>query len=293
MHLYDAAKGASRRLDAAARRWAAGSRWRAGAYEFLLFGIKQGWACLFGGLMLAALLLTYWLYPAGAPLARYDFLFIVAVLIQTALIALKLERPREVLVILVFHVVGTAMEVFKTAHGSWEYPEANLLRIGGVPLFSGFMYACVGSYIARIWRLFDVRFTNYPPVWTTVAFAAAAYVNFFTHHFTYDLRWALFALSVVLFGRSWFWFRPDRAWRRMPMLVGALLVTVFIWIAENVGTFAAVWRYPDQREAWTLVGVGKFGSWYLLMLLSYVLVSLVNQPKLSAPEPARTARANI
>jgi uncharacterized membrane protein YoaT (DUF817 family) len=154
------------------------------------------------------------------------------------------------------------------------------------------MYACVGSYIARIWRLFDVRFSRYPPVWTTVALATGAYVNFFTHHFTWDFRWALFALSVVLFGRTWFWFKPDRVWRRMPMLLGALLVTVFIWIAENVGTFAAVWRYPDQREAWTMVSFGKFGSWYLLMLLSYVLVSLVNQPKLTAPAPAETARAS-
>ena len=75
-------------------------------------------------------------------------------------------------------------------------------------------------------------------------------------------------------------------------LLGALLVTVFIWVAENVGTFAAVWRYPDQREAWTLVGFGKFGSWYLLMLLSYVLVSLVNQPKLFAPEPDGVPRAS-
>ena len=37
------------------------------------------------------------------------------------------------------------MEVFKTEAGSWTYPEDNLLRIGGVPLFSGFMYAAVGS----------------------------------------------------------------------------------------------------------------------------------------------------
>ncbi len=204
MHLYDRAKGASRRLDAAVRGWAAGSRWRAGAYEFLLFGIKQGWACLFGALLLLLLMGTHWFYPADAALTRYDFLFVVAVLIQTALIALKLERPREVLVIFVFHVVGTAMEVFKTAHGSWEYPEANLLRIGGVPLFSGFMYACVGSYIARIWRLFDVRFTRYPPVWTTVLLAAGAYANFFTHHFIWDFRWVLFALSLLLFGRTWF-----------------------------------------------------------------------------------------
>ena len=30
--------------------------WRSWIYEFLLFGFKQGWACLFGGAMLALLL---------------------------------------------------------------------------------------------------------------------------------------------------------------------------------------------------------------------------------------------
>ena len=29
--------------------------WQSWLYEFLLFGFKQGWACLFGGLMLALL----------------------------------------------------------------------------------------------------------------------------------------------------------------------------------------------------------------------------------------------
>src|SRR3712207_6887532 len=52
---------------------------------------------------------------------------------------------------------STIMEVHKTAIGSWAYPEASLFRIGGVPLFTGFMYAAVGSYLARVWRLFDFR----------------------------------------------------------------------------------------------------------------------------------------
>jgi len=52
--------------------------------------------------------------------------------------------------------------LFKTSAGSWLYPEPSLLRIGGVPLFSGFMYAAVGSYIARVWRICDFRFTHYP-----------------------------------------------------------------------------------------------------------------------------------
>ena len=48
-------------------------------YEFVRFGLKQGWACLFGALMLALLLGTHVFYPKGAWLARYDFLVLAAV----------------------------------------------------------------------------------------------------------------------------------------------------------------------------------------------------------------------
>jgi uncharacterized membrane protein YoaT (DUF817 family) len=158
-----------------------------------------------------------------------------------------------VVVILIFHVVGTGMELFKTAQGSWTYPEANLLRIGGVPLFSGFMYACVGSYVARAIRLLQIRFDHHPPLWATLALAVAAYVNFFTHHYGPDIRWALFTVSVLLFARTTLWFRPGERWLRMPMLLGFVLTALFIWLAENIGTFAAVWVYPAQRDGWSPV----------------------------------------
>ena len=122
------------------------------AYEFVRFGVKQAWACLFGALLLALLIATHFFYPKDASLARYDFLVIAAVLIQVLMLGFRLETIEEAKVILVFHVVGTIMEVFKTSVGSWVYPEASVLRIGGVPLFTGFMYAAIGSYIARCWR---------------------------------------------------------------------------------------------------------------------------------------------
>ena len=148
-----------------------------------------------------------------------------------------------------------------------------------MPLFSGFMYACIGSYIARTWRLMDFRFTRYPPVWTTWALAIAAYLNFFTHHYGPDIRIGLFAASAVLFGRTWVVFTPDRAPRRMPLLLGFVLVALFIWLAENLGTLAGAWAYPSQRDGWRMVSIGKLGAWYLLMLLSYVLVTAVHRPR--------------
>lgn len=249
--------------------------WAVFLHELVCFGLKQAWACLFGGCMLALLLATWAWYPPHATLARYDFLVLAALVLQVTLVALGLETRGEVKVILCFHLVGTAMEVFKTAMGSWVYPEASLLRIGGVPLFTGFMYGAVGSYIARVWRLFHFRFIRHPPFVATAWLAAGIYVNFFTHHFLPDLRWLLFGALAVLFGRTWILFRVRHAYRRMPLLLGFVLVASFIWIAENLGTFTAAWRYPAQRHGWAMVPVDKLGAWLLLMVISYVLVSAV------------------
>ncbi|MFY8048785.1 MAG: DUF817 domain-containing protein [Erythrobacter sp.] len=252
-----------------------GTGWRLWLYEFLLFGFKQGWACLFGGLLLALLLGTHLFYPDSAPLHRYDFLTLAAIAIQAGMLAFRLETWREARVILIFHVVGTVMELFKTQAGSWTYPEASVLHIGAVPLFSGFMYAAVGSYIARVWRIFDFRFSHYPPAWITWLLAAAIYANFFTHHFTIDIRWGLFAATAAIFWRTRVHFRNWRAHRWMPLLVGFGLVALFIWFAENIATFANAWNYPGQENEWRMVSLAKYGSWYLLMLISFVLVTLV------------------
>ena len=252
-----------------------GTGWRLWVYEFLLFGFKQGWACLFGGLLLALLLATHFLYPADAPLARYDFLTLAALAIQLGMLAFRLETWDEAKVILIFHVVGTVMEVFKTYAGSWVYPEPSLLRIAGVPLFSGFMYAAVGSYIARVWRIFDFRFAHYPPRWATWLLAVGVYANFFLHHYWLDLRWLLFGATALIFLRTSVHFRNFRVHRWMPLLLGFGLVALFIWFAENIGTFARAWSYPGQEQVWQPVHLAKFGSWYLLMIISFVLVALV------------------
>jgi uncharacterized membrane protein YoaT (DUF817 family) len=63
------------------------------------------------------------------------------------------------------------------------------------------------------------------------------------------------------------------------MLLGSILVAIFIWFAENIGTFTATWTYPQQAAQWRPVGLAKLGSWYLLMMLSFVLVTLVHRPQ--------------
>ncbi|MGA0545583.1 DUF817 domain-containing protein [Brevundimonas sp. VNH65] len=275
-------EGWGRRRLARAQAWADGSRLRGWAFEFLWFGLKQAWACLFGGLMLALIVGTFLFWPDEAPVSRYDFLVIGAVLIQVAMLVFRLESREEAAVIFLFHVAGTIMELFKTAHGSWIYPEDSVLRIGAVPLFSGFMYAAVGSYIARVQRIFHIRVRRYPPLWATWALATAIYVNFFSHHWLPDVRIGLFAATAVLFGPGLFYFTTDRKRRAMPLLLGYFLVALFIWFAENLGTFGRAWVYPGQEAGWEMVSLAKLGSWFLLMIISVVLVSLVRRPE---PEP--------
>jgi uncharacterized membrane protein YoaT (DUF817 family) len=180
------------------------------------------------------------------------------------------------------------MEVFKTDVGSWIYPEPSLLRIAGVPLFTGFMYASVGSYIARAWRLFDFRFTRHPPCKFTLPLAAAIYVNFFSHHYVADLRWLLLAAVALVFGRTIIHFKVWREHRSMPLVLGFGLVAFFIWLAENIGTATRVWIYPSQAAAWSMVSPMKLSAWFLLMIVSYVLVALVNRPEpYAAPHDPR------
>ncbi|MFV0408326.1 MAG: DUF817 domain-containing protein [Paracoccus sp. (in: a-proteobacteria)] len=240
--------------------------------DLVMFTLKMGWSALFGILLLIAIIASKAIWQPGWPIQRYDALFLFAVTVQILFLALKLESWTEARVILLFHITGTAMELFKTHAGSWAYPEPAIFRIMGVPLFSGFMYASVGSFMARAIRNFDMRFLLYPPYWLTVALAAAIYANFFAHHYLPDMRWLLILGTVLVYGRTWVWYRP-RGWYRMPMVLSAFLSSLFLWIAENIGTRSGTWLYAGQNEA-QLVSFAKIGSWYLLLYVSFVTVTL-------------------
>ena len=258
------------------RRWLAGLPWWLA--EFTLFGLKQAWACLFAAIMLGLMIATKFTWQAEWPLQRYDFLFLAALAVQILFLRFRMESWDEARVIFVYHVTGTIMEIFKVHMGSWAYPEPSLFSIAGVPLFSGFLYASVGSFIARTIRIFDMRFTHYPPFWTTGLLAAAIYANFFSHHFLPDIRYLLFAATVAVFWRVRIHFTTDRTTLHMPLTVAAFLSSLFLWIAENIGTVTGTWIYPSQK-VWHLVSFGKLGSWYLLLYVSFVLVTLVVRPR--------------
>jgi uncharacterized membrane protein YoaT (DUF817 family) len=239
------------------------------------FAIKQAWAALFGGLMLAAIILTT--YVDLPFISQYDWLFLFAIGVQLFMLIFKLEKPHEVLTILLFHLVGLGMELFKTSNqvGSWSYPGDAIFKLGNVPLFSGFMYAAVGSYIARAWRVLNLSFSHYPPRKYTIMLALAIYINFFTHHYIYDFRYLLFVAVIILFGRTVVTYSINKKLRLMPLVVGFSLIALFVWLAENIGTFTSVWLYPNQIQRWEIVGVEKIGSWLLLMIISFIMIDIL------------------
>ena len=271
-----------RTIDRAAHRLLAGkpaTGARAVLIEAAVFLLKQAWACVFGALMLVVIVAARLWYPDDAGLARNDAMTVAAVAIQIGMLVFRLESGRELWVIVLFHITGTVMELFKTDVGSWAYAADGVLRIGAVPLFSGFMYAAVGSYMVRVYRLHDLRFTRYPPLWATTVVAAAIYANFFTHHYIFDARWILLASVVLLWAPTVMHFRIWRATLKVPLLLIFVGVALFIWIAENIATLSGAWLYPSQTDGWELVSGQKIVSWFLLMIISVVMVTWVYRPK--------------
>jgi uncharacterized membrane protein YoaT (DUF817 family) len=252
---------------------------RRGLAEFLWFGIKEARACLFVGLFFAAVLLMPRAGLLGIP--RYDLLLVVAIAIQLGMVWAKLETWDELKAVCLFHVVGFALEAFKVSGKiqSWSYPDFGYTKIFGVPLFAGFMYAAIGSYIVQAWRLLDLRVRHHPPYWMASAIAILIYLNFFTHHYIGDFRWYLAACALGLYSRTTVVFRPLDRDRRMPLMLGFVLTGFFIWMAENIGTFWGVWRYPNQLGAWSAVHISKWSSWSLLVIMTFTIVASLKHVK--------------
>ncbi|MFI6940394.1 DUF817 domain-containing protein [Streptomyces sp. NPDC050418] len=236
--------------------------------QLVQFGWLQARACAFafalvGGMGVSAVL-------PGLPVARYDLLLVYGVLLTAVFRLLGWETRREVAVVAVCHVLGLVFELVKVRVGSWSYPEPGVATVAGVPLFGGFMYAAVGSYVCRARRLFDLEVTGYRAR-TTAALALALYVNFLTHHWLPDLRWLLGGLLLVATTGTWVRFRVGVRLHRMPLALSFALIGFFLWLAENIATYLGAWSYPHQLAGWEPVSVTKWVSWGLLISVTFVI----------------------
>lgn len=232
-------------------------------------------AAVFGILLLLAFVLSVSMDDtAYFGFYRYDYLLFFALMIQFTMLYFKLESWNEAKVIALFHVMAMVMEIVLTSPviGSWYYPQPSVFKIITVPLFAGFMYSAVGSFFSRGIRLLQVQFDHLPSFTTMMSLAVLSYLNFMTKFVIYDFRYFLFLWSVLLFYKTRVQFNLGNYKIHSPMLLVLLILAVIIWVAENISTFYQIWLYPSQIDAWHMVGLGKIGSWYLLLLLSLVLV---------------------
>lgn len=257
------------------RRWTGlGSEVR----EAFFFTYHHAASCAFAAWIFLWLGLTRWIEVPG--IARYDLMLLLCLAFQAFAVRRRIETLDELKVICLFHLLGLAMEIVKVRHGSWSYPGAGVAKVMGVPLFSGFMYASVASFMCQAWRRLDLAMVSWPRPAVAVPIAAAIYGNFFTNLFLPDVRWAILPLLLVAFGRTWVEYTPHRVRRRMPILVAFGLIAFFIWLAENIGTFLSAWRYPSQHHGWRPVYLQKLSSWYLLVIVSLLIVVELKRTKL-------------
>lgn len=239
--------------------------------QLFIFGYKQALCCIFPVTIFAILALSKQVQIPG--LYRYDFILVLCLLMQVIMVVSKLESIDELKVITLFHIIGLGLELFKVNVGSWSYPEYAYSKIGGVPLYSGFMYASVASYLCQAWHRFDLKFYNWPRNYITFTLAAVIYLNFFTHHFLIDIRWVIIASLFIIFRKTYVTYHVNGTDYKMNIILSFLLIGFFIWIAENVSTYFGAWQYPNQSNEWNLVHPGKITAWFLLVIISIIIVA--------------------
>lgn len=245
--------------------------------QLLHFTGQQALSCLFPILLFLTFGLTQHVRLMG--LHRYDLILLVCLTTQVGMYKLGLETKDELKVIAVFHLAGLGLELFKTQGHCWAYPESAWTKLAGVPLYSGFMYASVASYLCQAWRRLDVNLHRWPCAWVTALLAGAIYLNFFTERWLPDARWVLTALVLLIFRRTAASFAVRGARYALPMPVTFGLIGFFLWVAENIATFFGAWQYPNQHGLWHPVSLAKMSSWSLLVIFSFLTVAQLKRVK--------------
>jgi uncharacterized membrane protein YoaT (DUF817 family) len=243
------------------------------AAQFLDFCKKQLHAALFAVFILASLTITQ---HVSFGLARYDLMLILCIGFQVAVVSAKLETKKELFATCCFHFLGICLEIYKVKNGSWRYPEDGL-KIGGVPLFSGFMYASVASYLMQSWRLHRMTVERFPSWPWAIAIGLAVYANFFFARFLGDARWYLTAAILICFGRTFVHIDAAASRWRVNLLFGFIGLGFWVWVGENYATYLGVWQYPHQYDGWEWVEVSKLSSWSILVVLTFLIVAFLKR----------------
>ena len=237
----------------------------------LAFVWIQAQSCLFAFSLMGLIALTHfvelpWLF-------RNDWLFFLCLGIQWLMVRFRLETWRDATVVAVFHLLGVGLELYKVSQGSWFYPGGSVLSVGPVPLYAGFMYGSVASYMCLAWRKQDLRATGWPNPVVALPIGLAIYAQFFFNGWPLEVRLLMLAAVLWAFRKSVVHYGCIGERWRMPMPVAFVLIGSMIYCAENIGTYLGAWRYADQAVSWSPVHPMKLVAWILLMTVSLVIVA--------------------
>jgi uncharacterized membrane protein YoaT (DUF817 family) len=153
--------------------------------------------------------------------------------------------------VLAFHIVGTVMELFKTAVGSWQYPDQPAAHRRRAPVFR----PCMPPW-AAISRASGGSSISASITTRHAGIHAAGgrdLVNFSPATGLPDIRPAVRGDDAAVPAHAHL---VPRVARRPLDAAAARLVSVaaFIWFAENIATFSRAWIYPRQTDGWSMVG---------------------------------------
>ncbi len=124
-----------------------------------------------------------------------------------------------------------------------------------------------------------MKFENYDHYFGSVVLCALIYLNFFTNHYIYDFRIFLIIAVFIFFRKTKIYYVVQKKVHMMYMNISFLLVAFFIWIAENISTYLGAWKYPDQIHEWSLVSTQKITSWFLMVIISAIIVAYLKHFK--------------
>lgn len=119
----------------------------------------------------------------------------------------------------------------------------------------------------------------------SAAAALTICLDFFTHHYIGDYRRSIAVFASGLYARTIVRFTPCGKVRRMPLLLSFCLIGLFVRLAENISTFAGIWRYPNQIGGWSMVHLGKRGAWSLLVVITFTITANLKHIKSTIKVP--------
>ncbi|MEO0343657.1 MAG: DUF817 family protein [Pseudomonadota bacterium] len=232
-------------------------------------------AAWFGIAFLVAIAGSAAIWQEDWALARNDALFGVGVALVLLVFMLGVNRGFDAVPMVFVFALGIGLELQKTGIGAWAYADDGTLMLGAKPLFVGFMYASVASYVIRALRLKGLQVLHLPH-WGWAALGGIVLYGAYFLALPFWGRPVLILWAGLLYHRARVQ-SPSGSWLPVPVALG--FAALLLWVAENVGTMSGTWTYSGQ-SAGELVSLSKIGAWFVLLTVIFSVVTYLGRDAL-------------